>query len=86
MQCKSSHTYILRYLIYAEIHAEMSELLDKQVYVLNECFKYKFQDSHGGHASPRKCAMKIKKEKNEFRVKNFLMTGKTLYDCIRSPT
>ena len=23
-----------------EIHAEMSELLDKQVYVLNECFKY----------------------------------------------
>ena len=22
-----------------EIHAEMSELLDKQVYVLNECFK-----------------------------------------------
>ena len=27
-----------------EIHAEMSELLDKQVYVLNECFKYKFRD------------------------------------------
>ena len=22
-----------------EVHAEMSELLDKQVYVLNECFK-----------------------------------------------
>ena len=46
MQCKS-----MRYLLYAEsclsgrayigveIHAEMSELLDKQVYVLNECFK-----------------------------------------------
>ena len=27
---------------------EMSELLDKQVYVLNECFKYKFRDSRRG--------------------------------------
>ena len=26
----------------------MSELLDKQVYVLNECFKYKFRDSRRG--------------------------------------
>ena len=40
-----------------EIHAEMSKLLDKQVYVLDECFKKKFQDSRGvtrDHANPQK--------------------------------
>ena len=37
-----------------EIHAEMSELLDKQVYVLNECFKYKFRDSRRGSYKPTK--------------------------------
>ena len=37
-----------------EIHAEMSELLDKQMYVLNECFKYKFRDSRRGSRKPTK--------------------------------
>ncbi len=32
----------------------MSELLDKQVYVLNECFKYKFRDSRRGSRKPTK--------------------------------
>ena len=45
-----------------EIHAKMSELLDKQVYVLNECFKNNFQDLH-------KCVMKIKQ--TNCRVKTF---------------
>ena len=52
----------------------MSELLDKQVYVLNECFKYKFRDSRRGHASPRKVCdeNERKKEKeNDGRVKFF---------------
>ena len=46
-----------------EIHAEMSELLDKQVYELNECFKYEFQDSRRGLGShkPTKSAKKMKK-------------------------
>ena len=79
--CLSGRAYIDTNLV--EIHAEMSELLDKQVYVLNEYFKYKFRDSHGGHASPRKVCDKneTKKEKNDGRVKNFLMTGRTLYGC-----
>ena len=37
-----------------EIHAEMSEVLDKQVYVLNECFKYEFRDSRQGSRKPTK--------------------------------
>ena len=37
-----------------KIHAEMSKLLDKQVYVLNECFKYKFRDSRWGSRKPTK--------------------------------
>ena len=37
-----------------EIHAEMSELLEKQVYVLNECFKYIFRDSRRGSRKPTK--------------------------------
>ena len=53
----------------------MSELLDKQVYVLNECYS----GIHaGGHASPRKVCdeNKRKKEKeNDGRVKNFLLEG-----------
>ena len=56
----------------------MSELLDKQVYVLNECFKYKFRDSRRGHASPRKVCdeNERKKEKeNDGRVKIFLLEG-----------
>ena len=41
----------------------MSELLDKKVYVLNECFKYKFWDSRGGHASPQKVCNENKRMK-----------------------
>ena len=53
------------------MHAEMSELLDKQVYVLNECFKYKFRDSRRGSHKPTKCAMKIKERKKRWPSKNF---------------
>ena len=67
-----------------KIHAEMSELLDKQVYVLNEGFKQKFWDSCRDHTSPRKVCdeNKGKKEKNDGCVKKFMMTGRTLYGCI----
>ena len=43
----------------------MSELLDKQVYVLNKCFKYKFQDSRGGHASPQKVCDENERKKKQ---------------------
>ena len=60
----------------------MSELLDKQVYVLNECFKYKFRDScRGVTQAHEKCAMKIKerkKEKKQRAPKIFLMEGRSL--------
>ena len=60
----------------------MSELLDKQVYVLNECFKLNSGIHAGGHASPRKVCdenerkKERKKEKeNDGRVKIFLLEG-----------
>ena len=58
-----------------EIHAEMSELLDKHMYKLNECFKYvrtyKFSRIHtGGHTSLWKVCDEIKERKN-CRVKFF---------------
>ena len=62
----------------------MSELLDKQVYVLNECFKYKFRDSRRGVTQAHeKCTMKMKesrkKERKKRRVpKIFLMEGRSL--------
>ena len=40
--CLVDHSYVHRRSVdtnLVEIHAEMSNLLDKQVYVLNECFK-----------------------------------------------
>ena len=37
----------------------------------------------GGYASPRKVCNEIK-EKNDGRIKNFLMTGRTLYGYCRS--
>ena len=49
----------------------MSELLDKQVYVLNECFKFKFWDSRRGSRKPTKCAMKIKERKKRQPCKKF---------------
>ena len=59
----------------------MSELLDKQVYVLNECFKYKFRDLRWGVTQAHeKCAMKIKeKERKKQRApKILLMEGRSL--------
>ena len=62
----------------AEIHEEMSELLDKQVNVQKESLK----KTSGIHASPRKkCAMKMKEvleEKNDGRVKKFFVEGRIL--------
>ena len=56
----------------------MSELLDKQVYVLNEYFKYKFRDSRQRVTQAHeKCAMKMK-EKNNGHLKYFLMEGRSL--------
>ena len=44
----------------------MSDLIDKQVYVLNECFKYKFRDSPWGVTQAHeKCAMKMKERKKK---------------------
>ena len=56
----------------------MSELLDKQVYVLNECLNINSGIHAGGHASPRKVCdeNERKKEKeNDGRVKFFLLEG-----------
>ena len=55
----------------------MSELLDKEVYVLNECFNINSGIHAGGHASPRKVCdeNKRKKEKNDSRVNIFLLEG-----------
>ena len=56
-----------------EIHAEMSELLDKQVYVLNECSNRNSGIHGGGHANSRKVCdeNKRKKEKKRRPRKNF---------------
>ena len=50
--CLVEHTWRSVDTNLVEIHAEMSELLDKEVYVLNECFKYKFRDSRRGSRKP----------------------------------
>ena len=53
--CLVEHTYIGEVLIQIWLKSmQKQELLDKQVYVLNDCFKYKFQNSRRGHTSPRK--------------------------------
>ena len=58
-----------------EINEEMSELLDKQLWLpMNKGLTAKV----GGN---RKCAMKIKKEKNDCLSKIFLMTGTTCSEC-----
>ena len=55
----------------------MSELLDKQVNVQKESLK-KLPGFTQAPASPReKCAMKMK-EKNDYRVKIFVVKGRTL--------
>ena len=56
----------------------MRELLDKQVYVLNECFKCKFRDSRWGS---KVCDKNVRK-KNDSRVKIILMTGRTMYMAV----
>ena len=59
----------------------MSELLDKQVYVLNECFKYRFRDSRWGvMQAHEKCAikMKVERKKKQRAPKIFLMEGRSL--------
>ena len=53
MQCKSIYRRSVDTNL-VENHAEMSELLDKQVYVLKECLKYKFRDSRQGSHKPMK--------------------------------
>ena len=60
----------------AEIHQEMSELLDKQVNVQ----KRKISGAHVSSRKPtKKCAMKMKEtnkeEKNDVRVKIIFMEG-----------
>ena len=89
--CLVEHTYVGEVLIQIWLKStqKMSKLLDKQVYVLNKCFKYKFQDSHRCNASPRKVydenkRKKQRKEKNNDYIKISLMTGRTSYDCCRS--
>ena len=60
----------------------MSELLDKQVYVLNECLNINSGIHARGHASPRKVCDENKRKKerkkekeNDGRVKVFLLEG-----------
>ena len=64
----------------AEIHEEMSELLDKQLNVQKESLK----KTSGIHASSRKPTKKVcdenerKKKKNDCRVKKIFVEGRTL--------
>ena len=58
----------------------MSELLDKQVYVLMTVSNRNSGIHGGGHASPRKVYDENKRKKEKRRPrKKFLMTGRTLY-------
>ena len=66
----------------ADIHEEMSELLDKQVNVQNESLKKTF----GVHATSRKPMKEVCDEnerKKQQQRKNFVVKGRTLYGCIR---
>ena len=63
----------------AEIHEEMSELLDKQVNVQKESLK----KTSGVHASSHKPTKKVcdkneRKKKNNCQVKIFVVKGRTL--------
>ncbi len=58
----------------------MSELLDKQVYVLNECLNINSGIHAGGHASPRKVCDENERKKVERKRKRrprkfFLLEG-----------
>ena len=63
----------------------MSELLDKQVYVLNECFNYKFRDSRQGVTQAHeKCAMKMKVERKKMMgAQNIFDERKEFIRCVR---
>ena len=55
----------------------MSELLDKQVYVLNECLKYKFRDScQGVTQAHEKCTMKIKESRKKTTTGAYIFDGR----------
>ena len=65
----------------AEIHEEMSGLLDKQVNVQKESLKKSSRFTKAPASPQKKCAMKMKeerKEKNDCCVKIFVVTGRTL--------
>ena len=65
----------------AEIHEEMSELLDKQVNVQKESLK-KLPGFMQAPTSPRKkCAMKMKE--NDSHIKFFVVKGRTSLGRIR---
>ena len=59
----------------AEIHEEMSELVDKQVNVQKESLKKLPGFTQNSRKLTKKCAMKMKetKKKNDGRLKYFLM-------------
>ena len=63
----------------AEIHEEMSELLDKQVNAQKEDLK-KLPGFMQAPASPQKSVMKMKEKKNKmtYHVKIFVVTGRIL--------
>ena len=67
-----------------EIHAEMSELLDKQVYVLNECFKFQIEIPGFTRGSHKLMKSVQRKKKKQLPRKKILMTGRILYGCIRN--
>ena len=62
----------------ADMHEEISELLDKQVNVQNEYWK----KTSGVHASFCKSTKKVcnenERRKNDFHIKNFVVKGRTL--------
>ena len=60
----------------AEIHEEISELLDKQVNVQKQSLK-NFRGSRSSCKLIKKCVMKMK-EKNDCHVKIFAVKGRSL--------
>ena len=67
----------------AEIHEEMSELVDKQVNVQKESLKKLPGFTQNSHKPTKKCAMKMKQrnkeKKNDGRLKYFLMINDSSY-------
>ena len=67
----------------AEIHEEMSELLNKQVNVQKESLKKFHGFTQSSYKPTKKCAMKMKetKEKNNYCVKIFVVKG-SIYNAV----